>query len=177
MLFLQIILSWHETSLPQVGFCSVTRITRRRKHQADPFAAPDWVRSIFDQLKAPFTLLFSLKEKDKVRLARAVRSVKRYSATDTRHGRPARRRREDLVRVGLTLTDLRRRETSGRMSLASFVDHYLRLLDFPSDVVKVLKSGQVNLFEAEQLARIKAGGWSSHQEERGESAAKWCRCI
>src|SRR5438105_4159081 len=109
LLFLQIILSWHETSLPQVGFCSVTRITRRRKHQADPFAAPDWVRSIFDQLKAPFTLLFSLEKKDKVRLARAVRSVERYSATDTRHGRPARRRREDLVRVGLTLTDLRRR--------------------------------------------------------------------
>ena len=66
------------------------RITRRRKRQADPFASPDWVRSIFDQLKAPFPLLSTLKEKDFIRLARAVRHVERYSATDTRRGRPSR---------------------------------------------------------------------------------------
>jgi hypothetical protein len=133
------------------------RITRRRKRQADPFASPNWVRSVFDQLKATFPLLSPLKEKDMVKLARAVRHVERYSATDTRRGRPSRWPREDLVRVGLTLTDLLRRETSGRMSLASFVDHYLRLLDFPPDVLDVLNAGQVNLFEAEQLARIKPG--------------------
>jgi len=88
------------------------------------------------------------------RLARAARHVERYSATDTRRGRPSRWPREDLVRVGLTLADLLRRETSGRMSLASFVDHYLRILDFPADVLEALSGGSVNLFEAEQLARI-----------------------
>src|SRR5207253_5956551 len=81
--------------------------------------------------------------------------VERYSATDTRRGRPSRWPREDLVRVGLTLSEILRRETSGRMSLASFVDHYLRLLDFPADVLEALSKGEVNLFEAEQLARIK----------------------
>jgi hypothetical protein len=30
----------------------------------------------------------------------------------------------------------------------------LRLLDFPSDVVEALSAGDINLFEAEQLARI-----------------------
>jgi hypothetical protein len=130
------------------------RITRRRKRQADPFASPDWVRFILAQVKTAFPLLSPLKEKDMVRLARAVRHVERYSATDTRRGRPSRWPREDLVRVGLTLTDLLRRETSGRMSLASFVDHYLRILDFPADVLEALSGGSVNLFEAEQLARI-----------------------
>jgi hypothetical protein len=133
------------------------RITRRRKRQADPFVSPDWVRSVFEQMKATFPLLSSLKEKDMIKLARAGRHVERYSATDTRRGRPSRWPREDLVRVGLTLADLLRRETSDRMSLASFVDHYLRLLEFPADVLEALNDGRVNLFEAEQLARIKAG--------------------
>ena len=149
-------MSRRETFLVQGGFCSIMRITRRRKRQADPFASPEWVRSIFDQLKAAFPLLSPLKEKDMIRLARAVRHVERYSATDTRRGRPSRWPREDLVRVGLTLTELLRRETSGRMSLASFVDHYLRILDFPADVLEALSGESVNLFEAEQLARITA---------------------
>jgi len=98
------------------------RITRRRQRQPDPFASPDWVRSVFVRLKAAFPLLSPLKEKDMIRLGRAVRHVERYSATDTRRGRPSRWRREELVRVGLRLTDLLRRETSGRMSLAGFKD-------------------------------------------------------
>jgi hypothetical protein len=132
------------------------RITRRRQRQADHFASPDWVRSIFDKLKAAFPLLSPLKEKELIKLARAVRHVERYSATDTRRGRPSRWPREDLIRVGLTLADLLRRETVGRMSLATFVDHYLRLLDFPADVLESLAKSEVNLFEAEQLARITA---------------------
>lgn len=89
-----------------------------------------------------------------IKLARAVRHIERYSTTDTRRGRPSRWPREDLIKVGLTLTDLLRRETSGRMSQATFVDHYLRILDFPADVLEALSKGEVNLFEAEQLARI-----------------------
>jgi hypothetical protein len=146
-----------DTFLTQGGFSSIMLITRRRQRQTDPFVSPDWVRSIFDQLKAAFPLLSTLKEKDFIKLARAVRHVERYSATDTRRGRPSRWPREDLVRLGLTLSDILRRETSGKMSLATFVDHYLRLLDFPADVLEALSNGKVNLFEAEQLARVKAG--------------------
>jgi hypothetical protein len=52
------------------------------------------------------------------------------------------------------LSDILDRETSSQISVASFVDHYLRLLDFPPDVVEVLEKGEITLFEAEQLARV-----------------------
>ena len=91
-----------------------------------------------------------------VRLLRAARHAQRYPATDTKRGRPAKWKREDLLRVAARLGDILDRETSSQISFASFVDHYLRLPDFPSDVIGVLESGEINLFEAEQLARVKA---------------------
>jgi hypothetical protein len=132
------------------------RVTRRRKRQPDPFASADWIRSIFASLIAAFPLLSACKEKELVKLCRAVRHVERYSATDTRRGRPSRWPREDLVKVGLKLTQILDRETSGRLSVATFVDHYLRILDFPAELLTALSSGEVNLFEAEQLARVTA---------------------
>jgi hypothetical protein len=55
------------------------------------------------------------------------------------------------------LEDILDRETSSHISFASFVDHYLRLPDFPSDVTEALENGEINLFEAEQLARVTVG--------------------
>ena len=132
------------------------RITRRRKRNPDRFVSAEWVRSIFEELKAGFNLISSCKEKEMVQLARAVRHVERYSATDTRRGRPSRWPREDLVRIGSRLNEILSRETDGRISVATFVDHYLRILDFPPDVLDVLSRAEVNLFEAEQLARVTA---------------------
>jgi hypothetical protein len=60
------------------------------------------------------------------------------------------------VKVGARLAQILDRETSGRLSVATFVDHYMRLLDFPADVLESLSKGEVNLFEAEQLARVTA---------------------
>ena len=54
------------------------------------------------------------------------------------------------------LEDILDRETSSQISFASFVDHYLRVPDFPADVVEVLEKGDINLFEAEQMARVTA---------------------
>jgi hypothetical protein len=130
------------------------RVTRRRKRQPDPFASADWVRSIFASLTTAFPLLSSCKEKDLVKLARAIRHIERYSATDTRRGRPSRWPREDLVKVSARLAEILDRETLGRLSVATFVDHYLRILDFPADLLVSLSKGEVNLFEAEQLARV-----------------------
>jgi signal transduction histidine kinase len=58
--------------------------------------------------------------------------------------------------VAARLGDILDRETSSHISFASFVDHYLRLPDFPADVIGALESGGLNLFEAEQLARVTA---------------------
>jgi hypothetical protein len=52
------------------------------------------------------------------------------------------------------LEDILDRETSSHIFFASFVDHYLRLPDFPSDVIEAIENGDINLFEAEQLARV-----------------------
>ena len=89
-----------------------------------------------------------------MRLLRAARHAQRYSATDTKRGRPSKWKREDLLRVAALLEDILARETSSHTSFASFVDHYLRLPDFPSDAIEALESREINLFEAEQLARI-----------------------
>lgn len=91
-----------------------------------------------------------------IRLLRAARHAQRYPATDTKRGRPGKRKREDLLMVATLLGEILARETSSQISFASFVDHYLRLADFPSDVIEALESGDINLFEAEQLARIRA---------------------
>jgi hypothetical protein len=89
-------------------------------------------------------------------MLRAARHIQRYSASDTKRGRPSPWKREDLIKVSTSLNNILERETSSHLSLASFVDHYLRLLDFPADVLAVLSRGQINLFEAAQLARVTA---------------------
>jgi hypothetical protein len=115
--------------------------------------------------------LIPSKDKELVRLLRAARHAQRYPATDTKRGRPGKWRREDLLKVAAQLGDILDHETSSHISFASFVDHYLRLLEFPSDVVEVLKNGDINLFEAEQLARVTAGriGVSLSQAKRTRS--------
>jgi hypothetical protein len=106
-----------------------------------------------------------------MRLLRAARHAQRYSATDTKRGRPGKWKREDLLRVAAHLGDILDRETSSHISFASFVDHYLRVPDFPSDVTEVLENGDINLFEAEQLARVTASrlGVSPKQAKRTRS--------
>lgn len=89
-------------------------------------------------------------------MLRAARHAQRYPATDTRRGRPGKWRREELLRVVAYLSDVLDRETPSSISFASFVDHYLRLPGFPSDVIEPLENGEINLFEAEQLARVTA---------------------
>lgn len=89
-------------------------------------------------------------------MLRAARHALRYPATDTKRGRPGRWRREELLNVAARLDDILERETSSQISFSSFVDHYLRLPNFPSDVIGVLENGEINLFEAEQFARVTA---------------------
>lgn len=132
------------------------RATRRRQRKADPLASPQAVRSITEKLRSALPNLIPQKDKDLVCVLRAARHAQRYPATDTKRGRPGKWKREDLLRVVARLEDILNRETSSHISFASFVDHYLRLLDFPSDVIEALENGVINLFEAEQLARVTA---------------------
>jgi hypothetical protein len=132
------------------------RATRRRQRRPDPLASPDSVREMFNQLRAALPDIIPRKDKDLVSMLRATRHIQRYQATDTKRGRPSRWKREDLLKVATKLTAILERETFSHISVASFVDHYLRLLEFPSDVNVPLSEGEINLFEAAQLARITA---------------------
>jgi len=114
------------------------------------------VRSIIERLHSALPEIIPHQDKELMRLLRAARHAQRYPATDTKRGRPGKWKREDLLRVVTRLGDILERETSSHISVASFVDHYLRLLAFPADVTQALASGEINLFEAEQLARITA---------------------
>ena len=144
------------------------RATYRRLRKADPLASPSAVQSIIDQLRVALPDIIPRQNKELIRMLRAVRHIHRYQASDTKRGRPSRWKREDLLKVSTQLTSILDRETSSHISLASFVDHYLRLLEFPTDVVQALTSGNINLFEAEQLARITPErlGVSSAQAKR-----------
>lgn len=126
----------------------------RRQRRVDQLASPQAVRSILQQLRSELPEMIPLADNDLIKMLRAVRHVQKYRATDTRRGRPGRWSRETLLNVGTRLSEILSRETSSNISISSFVDHYLRILDFPSDVVDALALGYVNLFEAEQLARI-----------------------
>jgi hypothetical protein len=130
------------------------RATYRRQRKADPLASIEAVLSIFGQLRSTLPEIIPKRDKDLIRMLRAVRHINRYPATDTKRGRPSRWRREELLQVSTHLNLVLERETSSHLSLSSFVDHYLRLLDFPSDLLQALSSGEINLFEAEQLAWV-----------------------
>ena len=75
--------------------------------------------------------------------------------SESKRGRPAHYAREQLLRIDSVLRDILARETS--ISVRSFIGQYLPILDFPRDVREVLERGDVNLFEAHQLARLTAG--------------------
>ena len=111
------------------------RATGRRERKADPLASLEAVHSVIQQMRQALPNLIPQKDKELARLLRADRHARRHPATDTKRGRPAKWKREGLLRVAARLEDILGRETSSHISFASSVDHYLRLPDFPSEDV------------------------------------------
>lgn len=93
-------------------------------------------------------------EKQLMRFLYAVRHVERKPASATKRGRPSRWPRGKLTEAASRLRVLLGRETSGRVSVNSFIGQYLPLLQFPSDVTDALSRGDINLHESSQLARL-----------------------
>ena len=130
------------------------RATRRRSRTLDPLADPAAVRKLCESLRERLPKLIPTSEKQLVLFLYAVRHVERRPATDTHRGRPGRWPREELMKAAGQLRSLLKRETQGRVSLNSFIGQYLPIIEFPSDVTDALVSGQLNLQEAAQLARL-----------------------
>lgn len=128
--------------------------TRRRRRTADLLASPQAVRSVCQLLRDHMPDVIPSSEKKLIRFLYAVRHVERHPTTDTQRGRPPQWPREKLVETASHLRSLLERETRGRVSVNSFIGQYLPILQFPSDVTDALTSGQINLQEAAQLARL-----------------------
>ena len=130
------------------------RSTRRRARRLDPLASVSAVQGVLDQLAASLPDIIPRSQKNLVSMLQSVRNLSARPATDTRRGRPLKFPREDLLKVEAHLRMLLARETS--ISVRSFVGQYLPILDFPRDVREPLERGEINIFEAHQLARLTA---------------------
>ncbi|HEV2763994.1 MAG TPA: hypothetical protein VGV38_13510 [Pyrinomonadaceae bacterium] len=139
--------------------------TRRRTRRPDPLASTSAVEAVLDSLRSALPDLVPQSKKHLTSLLQAVRGLYARqqepgradlaaSASGARRGRPPRFTREQLLRVDSTLRVLLSRETN--VGVRSFVGQYLPLLDFPPEVREALERGDVNLFEAHQLARLTA---------------------
>lgn len=89
-----------------------------------------------------------------MRFLYSVRHVERHPATDAKRGRPSRWPRVKLIEAASQLRGILERETSGRISVNSFIGQYLPIIEFPPDVTDVLSKGKINIQEATQLARL-----------------------
>jgi hypothetical protein len=124
------------------------------------------VEALLDELHTSLPDLIPRQPKKLSSLLNSVRGLYMRQPTESNRGRPARFTREQLLRVDSVLRELLGRET--RISVRSFVGQYLPILEFPRDVREALERGDVNLFEAHQLARLvarKLGG--TEGEARG----------
>lgn len=128
------------------------RASRRRARKPDPLASAQAIESVLRSLRASLPEIIPNSNKALLRMLQSVRGVYARPATDTRRGRPGRFPREHLLRVDSQLRSILARETS--ISVRSFVGQYLPILNFPRDVREALERGEVNLFEAHQLARL-----------------------
>src|SRR5437588_9952697 len=112
------------------------RATRRRRRESDTLASPEAVRTICQLLRERMPDTIPSSEKQLARFLFAVRHVERRPATDTTRGRPSRWPREKLTEAASHLRLILERETSGRVSVNSFIGQYLPLLQFPADVTE-----------------------------------------
>lgn len=133
---------------------SPMKATKRRARRTDPLASAEGVERVLENLHSSLPEFIPRSHKNLASLLNSVRGLYMRQLGETNRGRPARYTREQLLRVDSVLRHLLSRET--RISVRSFVGQYLPILDFPRDVREALERGEVNLFEAHQLARLTA---------------------
>lgn len=129
---------------------------RRRRRQADSLANTVAVRGVLNELKERCPSLSNMPDRSLRKLLLSIRHLETYSATDTRRGRPTIFERELLDQVRSHLKAILIRETGDRISIQTFIGHYLPILDWPEDVVSALERGNLSRLEAAQVARLTA---------------------
>jgi hypothetical protein len=127
---------------------------RRRRRQPDFLANSAAIRGVLSELKERCPSLSGLPDRKLRKLLSSVRHLETYPATDTKRGRPTIFGRELLDEVRSHLKAILSRETRDRISIQTFIGHYLPILDWPEDVVRALERGVLTRLEAAQVARL-----------------------
>lgn len=130
------------------------KATRRRTRRPDLLASASAVEAVLDSLRTALPELIPRSYKNLSSLLNSVRGLYMRQPSESKSGRPARYSRENLLRVDSQLRDLLSCET--HISVRSFVGQYLPILDFPVDVRDALERGDLNIFEAHQIAKLTA---------------------
>lgn len=131
-------------------------IVRRRQRQPDNLANPAAVRAVLIELKELCPSLSDLSDRKLNKLLMSVRHIETYPATDTNRGRPLRYDRELLNDVRRRLKAILEHEAGDRVSIQTFIGHYLPILAWPPDVANALVRGELSRLEAAQVARLTA---------------------
>lgn len=136
--------------------------TKRRTRRRDPLASKHAVEAVLDTLRTSLPEIVPESRKSLFSMLQAVRGLYMRQPSDTKRGRPPRFPREHLLRVDSVLRVILARESA--IGVRSFVGHYLPILDLMQDVREPLERGDINLFEAHQLARLTARRLNSTEE-------------
>lgn len=114
------------------------------------------MRGVLSELQRLCPSLSTFPPRKLRKLLLAVRHQETYSATETRRGRPAHFDLDLMRETGRQLKAILERETRGRISLQTFVGHYLPILDWPENVANALIRGDLSRLEAAEVARLTA---------------------
>ena len=129
------------------------KATRRRTRTPDPLASRTAIKDVIKQLRGALPEFIPRSDKQLLSLLRAVLHAERHPNVITRRGRKSPWKDYELIKTASVLRGIIERGTK-QVSLRSFVEHYLMIPSFPDDVARALEHGEINLFEAEQLARL-----------------------
>jgi hypothetical protein len=129
------------------------KATRRRTRRPDPLASRAAIRGLIDELREALPEQIPSSDRQLLSLLRAAVYAERHPELRSRKGRKSIWKDYQLIIAAQTMREMLDRGTH-QVSLRSFVEHYLLIPGFPDDVARALESGEINLFEAEQLARL-----------------------
>jgi hypothetical protein len=117
---------------------------RRRQRQPDSLASSAAIRGVLSELKECCPSLSTLPDREFHKLLQSIRHLETYSATDTKRGRPTIFARELLDDAGSHLKAILFRNSGDRISIQTFIGHYLPILGWPEDVVRALERGDLS---------------------------------
>lgn len=129
---------------------------RRRPRQFDPLTTPAGVRKFLEQLRTTAPGLFPAEDASLISLLNAARYLKKRPAHTTQRGRPGQWAPEVLSEAITILHKLLEQETSGRVSVQTFIGQHLGVLTYPNEIANALSRGEINKQEAAYLARLTA---------------------